>query len=345
MFKRLLAVAVLLAVAAIAVFWFSGKSITLRTAPDPRKFVGSSTPIPVQVDGANGIKHFIAKVEQNGQSKVVFEDSNRSKAPERTFNFNVGKKSAEFLKEGKATITVEAKSNDFRGETTHNDFDVQVILRRPSVTADGFQHYINQGGSELVTFDLSGLWSAAGVKVGPYTTTSYAMPGQPDSSNHRFSLFPYSWELPPDTVPVVYVKNAAGDQATASFWVRVFPKKFHESTIPLTDKLMQKIVNDIDPDGKIPGSTLERYLYCNRELRKENSKQLFDMRLKSVHALLWSGPFVRPPTKTESYFADRRTYVYNGKKVDEQVHLGFDLASTMHMPIRAANSGKVIWAA
>ena len=121
------------------------------------------------------------------------------------------------------------------------------------------------------------------MKIGPYTIASFAMPGQPDNSNHRFSLFPFSWELSPETAPVVYAKNAAGDQDTASFWVKVFPKKFHTSTIALDDRMMQRILNDIDPDGKIPGSTLERYLYCNRELRKQNSKQLHDLRLKTAH--------------------------------------------------------------
>jgi murein DD-endopeptidase MepM/ murein hydrolase activator NlpD len=344
MFKRFLGVVVLVGLAVIAFFWFSGKSLTMRVNPDPIRFIGISTPISVQVDGAHGIKHVLAKVEQNGQSAVVFSDDVRTKAPERSYHFDAGRKSAAFLKEGNATVTIEAKSNDFRGEATRRSYDVQVILRRPTITADGLQHYINQGGSELVTFDVSSGWSEAGVKVGPYTITSFAMPGQPDSSNHRFSLFPYSWDLPADTAPVAYVKNAAGDQDTASFWVKVFPKKFHESTIPLTDKMMERIVNDIDPDGKIPGSTLDRYLYCNRELRKQNSQQLFELRSKTAHEMLWKGEFVRPPTKTESYFADRRSYMYNGKKVDEQVHLGFDLASTMHMPIRAANSGRVIWA-
>ncbi|HEX6546813.1 MAG TPA: M23 family metallopeptidase [Bryobacteraceae bacterium] len=345
MFKRFLAVVALLCLAVIAYFWFSGKTPTLRINPDPVKFIGLSTPVSVQVDGAHGIKRVVAKVaQQNGQAAVVFSDNSRTKAPERTFRFDIGKKSAPFLKEGNATVTIEAQSNDFRGATTSRTFDVQVILRKPSVTADGFQHYINQGGSELVTFDVNGGWSEAGVKVGPYAVTSYAMPGQPNSSNHRFSLFPYSWDLPADTVPVVYAKNAAGDQDTASFWVKVFPKKFHESTIPLTDTLMKKILNDIDPDGKIPGNLLERYLYCNREMRKQNSKQLYDLRLHTAHKMLWQGAFVRPPAKTESYFADRRSYMYNGKKVDEEVHLGFDLASTVHMPIRAANSGTVIWA-
>jgi murein DD-endopeptidase MepM/ murein hydrolase activator NlpD len=344
MLTRLLAIVVVLGVAGLAVLWLLGKPVTLKTNPDPVKFIGVSTPITVEVDGAHGVKSFQAVLEQNGQSKTVFEDRSPSKSARRAYAFNAGKATADWLKEGPATLIVKAKGNDFRGAETAQSFPVNVILRPPSITADGFQHYINQGGSELVTFDVGGVWSEAGVKVGPYQTSSYAMPGQPDGSSHRFSLFPFSWELSPETTPSVFVRNAAGNQATATFWVKIFPKKFHNSTIPLTDRLMQKIVNDIDPEGKIPGDTLQRYLYCNREIRKQNTLQLYAMRLKTAHQILWNGPFVRPPTKTESYFADRRTYVYNGKKVDEQVHLGFDLASTMHMPIRAANSGKVIWA-
>ena len=344
MLNRLLAIVVLLVVAALAVFWLLGKPVTVKTNPDPVKFVGNSTPITVEVDGAHGVKSLEAVVEQNGQSKVVFNDGTRSKSMRRAYSFNVGKVSVDFLKEGEATLVLKAKANDFRGAETRQSFNVSVILRPPSVTADGFQHYINQGGSELVTFDLGGVWSEAGVQVGPYATSSFAMPGQPDGSNHRFSLFPYSWELSPETLPSVYVRNAAGNQATATFWVRVFPKKFHNSTIVLNDRLMQKIVADIDPDGKIGGDLLQRYLYINREIRKQNTAQLYAMRLKTAHQILWNGPFVRPPTKTESYFADRRSYMYKSKKVDEQVHLGFDLASTRHMPIRAANSGKIIWA-
>jgi murein DD-endopeptidase MepM/ murein hydrolase activator NlpD len=36
--------------------------------------------------------------------------------------------------------------------------------------------------------------------------------------------------------------------------------------------------------------------------------------------------------------------VYKGKKVDEQVHLGFDLSNVKNTPIPAANDGKVVWA-
>ena len=46
----------------------------------------------------------------------------------------------------------------------------------------------------------------------------------------------------------------------------------------------------------------------------------------------------------ESAFADHRTYVYQGKEVDQQIHLGFDLASFTGTPVVAANRGKVLFA-
>ena len=46
----------------------------------------------------------------------------------------------------------------------------------------------------------------------------------------------------------------------------------------------------------------------------------------------------------ESAFADQRTYIYKGKEVDQQTHLGFDLASLAGNPVVAANRGKVLYA-
>ena len=58
---------------------------------------------------------------------------------------------------------------------------------------------------------------------------------------------------------------------------------------------------------------------------------------------LWDGPFVQlGNSQVEASFADHRTYVYKGKEVDQQVHLGFDLAVTARVPVVAANAGKVL---
>ena len=57
---------------------------------------------------------------------------------------------------------------------------------------------------------------------------------------------------------------------------------------------------------------------------------------------IWSGAFLQMPnTQNMSPYAVRRTYVYRGKVVDRQVHLGLDLASTAGAPVPAANGGVV----
>jgi murein DD-endopeptidase MepM/ murein hydrolase activator NlpD len=237
---------------------------------------------------------------------------------------------------------MRAKSNDFRGSTTTLAQVVQVVLRPPSVAADGRQHYINQGGAELVLLELGGNWTDAGVRVANYSAGTFPMPGQPDNSNHRFSLFPFPWDVSASTIPLAFARNGAGTEATTTFWVKVFPKKFRTSDIQLTDRELQKVVGELDPEGS--GSLIGRFVRLNREMRRANAQQIYDLRTDTEERILWSGPFIPVKGARESYFADRRSYFYGGRKVDEQVHLGYDLAQTTNMPVKAANSGKVIYA-
>lgn len=341
MLKRFFAILAVLAVVALGIVWFSGKSVDLKFAR-PATAIANETTLIVEADSPNGIKHFTATVEQNGQSQQVYEEKLRSPQKVRLFNFTAGKKLAPFLKEGPAKLTVRASTNDFRGRTATLTQDVQVVLRPPTVVADGRQHYINQGGSELVTMELGGNWTDAGAKVANYMAESFPMPGQPARSNHRFALFPFPWDISADAVPVAFARNTAGTEVTSTFWTKIFPKKFRESTIPLNDKNMAKVVGELDPEGS--GPLLDRFLKLNRELRRSNGQQVYELRKNTEAKILWSGPFIPVKGTRESFFADKRSYVYNGRKVDEQVHLGYDLAQTQNSPVKAANSGKVIFA-
>ncbi len=245
------------------------------------------------------------------------------------------------LKEGTARIVVETQSNDFRGLEDTVAADVQVILRPPSVSADSFQHYINQGGSEMAMFTASGSWIEAGVRVGNHTFRSFPVPGE---SNQRFALFAYEWDAPLDLAPVVYAKNLEGTESTARFWFKVFPKKFRARDFNIDDAFLEKVVNQIHPTGS--GDLLTRFLKINGEIRRANNQTLAELRLKTEPRFLWTEPFLQlANSKVESSFADVRSYIYKGKKVDQQVHLGFDLAVGQHTPVPAANDGKVIWAA
>ena len=48
-------------------------------------------------------------------------------------------------------------------------------------------------------------------------------------------------------------------------------------------------------------------------------------------------------SKRMAGFADHRTYLYQGKKIDEQTHLGIDLAAYSRDKVTAANHGKVVF--
>ena len=344
--KTLAALASLPAAAALVLFLLStGAAIKVEPAV---KAVGLATPVEAVLSNPHGVRRFRAILEQDGARQTVFEEARpaarflfwrTSEAP-RTVRFTVGKKHFPALKDGKARLILEAQSNDFRGASTSLVFDVDVATRPPAVTADGFQHYINHGGSELVVFSVSGDWTEAGVRAGKYRFRSFPLPGD---SSKRFAIFAYPWDLPPGEVPLVYAKDSAGNETTSRFWFKLFPKKFRKRDLELPDSFIAKVVNEIDPGG--PGDRLARFLKINGEMRCANNRTLADLRLKTEERLLWSGPFLQlANSKVESLFADTRNYLYKGRKVDEQTHLGFDLSVVKNVPVLASNGGKVIFA-
>jgi murein DD-endopeptidase MepM/ murein hydrolase activator NlpD len=321
---------------------------TLLKIDPPVKAIGTATPVQVSIENPHGIRRLTASIEQDGTRHTVADTREpahrlmfwRSHQGSQIRRFLAGKQQAPALHDGKARLIVEVQSNDLRGRTDTVETDVQIITQPPRISADGAQHYINQGGSELVVFTPLGYVTDSGVRVGKYEFRSFAHPSQ---QGQRFSLFAYPWDLPADLIPLAYVRNPAGAEATARFWYKVFPKKFRTRDLNVDDAFLEKVVNQIDPGGS--GDLLTRFLKINGEMRRQNNKTLADLRFKSADHFLWSGPFL-PLTNAavESAFADKRSYIYRGKKVDEQVHLGFDLAVTQHVSVPAANDGRVVWA-
>ena len=335
--KAIIAVLVLVALAVPATLYLRSTGTNIAVNPEV-KVIGFDTPVHLRLDNPHGVKSVTVAVEQDGKDY-----------PELTINkpvqgstANVGKQSVPALHDGKARLVVSAVSNDFRGKTDSKAFDVDVMTAAPRVVADGVQHYINQGGSEMATFTPSGAWTEAGVRVGDYKFRSFPLPNHP---GQYFSLFAFSWNLPIDTPISVYASNPSGAEAKTTFWYKVFPKKFGSSTIALEKMHPDRIVNQIDTQHKIPGDLVERFVYINSKLRIENNKTLADLRFQTEPKFLWTGAFLPMLDSTvESRFADDRTYTWKDKKIDEQTHLGFDLARVEHSPIPASNDGRVIWA-
>jgi murein DD-endopeptidase MepM/ murein hydrolase activator NlpD len=188
----------------------------------------------------------------------------------------------------------------------------------------------------------------SGVRVGDREYRGFPAGGSDPAL--RVAFFALLWDQPLNTPITVFGRDTVGNEGSASFDFRVFPKQFRSSTIGLDDRFLARVVPPIlqnSPELEVddPSNFLASYLAINRELRRMNNETISNLALETAPEILWRGAFKQLiNTAVEAGFADQRTYVYNGNDVDHQVHLGFDLASTAAAPVRAANRGRVMHA-
>lgn len=204
----LIIVAALVIIAVPGYFFVTATNTDIQVNPAP-KVIGFDTPMQVKLANRHGVKTYDVTLEQDGKSYSELPKGSPAgkPAPETNLNLKLGKGTVPTLHDGKARVVVTVTSNDLRRKTDTKTFDVDVMTEPPHVVADGVQHYINQGGSEMVTFTPSGAWTEAGVKVGDQTFRSFPLPNHP---GQYFSLFAFSWNLPVNTPIYVYATNPSG---------------------------------------------------------------------------------------------------------------------------------------
>jgi murein DD-endopeptidase MepM/ murein hydrolase activator NlpD len=312
--------------------------------------IGHATPISVHVQDAHGVRSLTATIEQNGVRYQVWQTPNASAnadnlgRADNTYTFTAGVNSTPQLRDGQARLIIQAVSAGLFHGASSLERDVNIVTQAPTVSADSDQHYLYLGMADLATLNVTGSYSAAGVRVGDQTFRAWPAPG---GKPGLFALFAFAWNMPAGTTPVVFASNDAGNDVTTPLTI-VFPKKeqpvYTKHEIQVTEQFMQKVLGELDPNGT--GDPIARFVKVNSEMRKANNKTLADLRLKTADRFLWSKPFTRQShSQAEATFADDRSYIYHGKKIDEQVHLGYDLAVTQHVGVEASNDGRVVWAA
>jgi murein DD-endopeptidase MepM/ murein hydrolase activator NlpD len=154
-------------------------------------------------------------------------------------------------------------------------------------------------------------------------------------------LFPVPQEGPA-TLQLELVARSGGQEVKQTIPLKVKLRKWRRDQLKLSDAFLGKMAASL-PVSK-PGDLLGNFLEINRETRRQNHERVRQVCSRSSPQPLWSGPFQRFLGKTEAGFGDRRTYVYGNKAVDQQVHLGVDLASLVNSPVPAANRGVVVLA-
>ena len=333
----------------------------------PVKYVGQATPVVVTVTSPGAhVSRLKIVFEQNGKATPLFslESPGTAEVKQETVDRVqitrvLNRDTVPDLKTGPAKITVTAARPVLRGLRTIESTttrEVQVRLERPTIAVLSTKHYINLGGTEMIVYRAAPADVESGVQVGDLTYPGYPAAGAKVEGVSitdpavKVAFFALRFDQDVNTPMFAYARDEAGNAARAEFDHLTFPKPFKRSRIELDDRFLDRVVPAIletSPEIKPDGDTLQKFLAINGELRRKNTEKIQSFAQQSSPDMLWGGVVFHPFTNSavEAAFADHRTYVYQGKEVDRQVHLGFDLARTVNSPIVAANAGKVLYAA
>jgi murein DD-endopeptidase MepM/ murein hydrolase activator NlpD len=368
--KYLVGLVLILLLAAGGAYYIAGReSVPTIEIAKPEKFVGVSTPLEVAV-GAPGANLTAIQItfEQGGKQTTIYTmekgqtggEGVKLDGPDKLrITRTLGKQTLPDLKTGPARILVTASRPVLRGWRTLESaasHDVQVRLERPQVSIVSSKHYVNLGGSEMVVYRATPADVTSGVLVGNIEYPGYPAAGASTVDGAalndpalRIAFFALRYDQDLNTPIRLFARDEAGNTARADFDHTTFPKPFKKSRIPLDDKFLDRVVPAIlegTAEVKPEGDNLAKFLVVNGDLRRKNAEKIASFARQSAPEILWRGTVFHPFTNNavESAFADKRTYIYKGKEVDQQIHLGFDLASFTGMKIQAANSGKVLLA-
>lgn len=367
MFRWLLALLLLLALALGGAYFIAGRGAPPRITIDkPDRVVGQVSTLEVTATAPNAqLDALTIALEQNGKTTLLYAlqgaqtaSVTRAERDQLRITRPLGKQSVPELQSGTAKIIVTASRPSFlklRTLTSTASKDFQVRLEPPRITVLSTKHYVNLGGSEMVVYKATPPDVASGVRVGnieyPGFPASGAGAAGADPST-KAAFFALLHDQPVNTPIVAFARDEAGNEAKATFVDNVFPKPFKKSRIEIDDKFINRVVPEIiehslelkmtSPQQDSP-EMLAAFLRVNGELRRLNAQQIADLAKKTSPERQWTETFVQlGNSKVEASFADHRTYIYKGKEIDQQTHLGFDLAVTAHVPVLAANSGTVL---
>jgi murein DD-endopeptidase MepM/ murein hydrolase activator NlpD len=313
------------------------------TSPTPRG-LGHKTALPIRVEAAHGnVAGVEIRIVQGGKQAVVVRQDGalgpRVNLPATLEIGNLG------LREGPATIEVRARDDFWRPiklpERVVATWPVTIDLTPPKIEVLSSTGYYSPGGAALVAFRVEGA-SKSDVKVGEMVFPSFAIGAADRGVRVALLALPYDYNGAALAISAV---DEVGNPAKRGIPGELKPRRFPHDRIEIKDSFLQAKIPELLPQHPPGAPLIDAFLAVNREHRKQAEAQKRTLSAKTSDKPLWEGPFVQPRnTKVFANFAETRTYVYQGREIDTQVHYGYDLASTKQSPVPAANKGIVVFA-
>jgi len=327
----------------------------------PSLYLKKSYEISLNVeDKKTGLRDIRVSIQQKGKDKTLLQKQYETFKLSEIFlgakvvqdSFIIPVRARQYgMTDGEAIIRIMVSDYSWRGWNSGNILNIEkkVIIdsKPPKVDVLTKRHNVGKGGTGLIIYELFEEDIKSGVKVGDNFFPGHT--GLFDNKNIYTAFFALNDNQGPGTKLEVIAQDTAGNITKRGFYHYIRDVKFKTDILNIPDSFLNRKMPEFDV-GEKTGSfqnkknpLLEKFLYINNHVRKNNVEQILQVPLKSENQKLWNGRFLRlRGSAKRSGFADRRIYKYKGREIDRAIHLGIDLASTANASIKAANSGRVI---
>jgi murein DD-endopeptidase MepM/ murein hydrolase activator NlpD len=329
--------------------WWGGKNLDWDdpwvSLPDQVAVLGAKTEVTVKAgDAKSGLRDILVTVSQDGQEKVVLT---------RTFppGGEPGKEvdvpvtieaKALGLKEGKGTLTVAVRDRSWRnwlkGRSQSLQKDVVIDLVPLHLTLQSVNHLLHYGGTGLILYHLNKEAKETGVVIGGHLYRGF--PNIKGNKGDYLVLFPIPLEPSGPYQVELVARPQVGREVKRQIPLDLKPRRWRHDNMNLSEGFLRQVAASFSAGG----DPMQAFLSVNRDMRRANHDKVREIcRTGSQTQPLWTGAFQRFLGKPMARYGDKRTYIYEGKTIDHQVHLGEDLASLERSPVPAANHGVVVW--
>lgn len=304
-------------------------------------------------DPQNGIREIWVGILKDGKETVLLDKHFPAAniwmgglTREETLSVPVDPR-AQGITDGKAKLRMVVRDYSWRqwraGNQNYQEREVIIDTRPPEIDVLSGPLYITQGGSGVAVYKLSEDCKSSGVQVG-----DVFYPGHHGSSKDEqvyIAFMALGYKQGSSTRLTVTATDFAGNEGRVGLQANIKARRFKHDTISISDSFLNwKMPEFVTQVPSMPGADMiDIFLQVNRELRRQNYEEMIQYTVHPDTQLHWKGDFLRlPGSANRAGYADHRKYLYKSKVVDEQDHMGVDLASVKNSPVPAANGGKVV---
>lgn len=351
MFFAAVATAAVLALLVVAFFLFEFERPTL-VLDKQLKYLGGTIELPLHVaDKKSGIQSLRFTLTQGDKSAVLLERSFPRAAwfkpagPQTLDEKVVIDAQKAGIKQGEAELVISVRDFSlnglFKGNETLQRISVVMDTVAPRVALVHGQKTLQPGSAGVVVYTVAETPTRHGVII---DTTFF--PGYATAKKDTYiAYFALPWDAKPPAKTRVVAYDEAGNEGTVPFAAAFKRVPEKHDAINLSEQFLQQKMPEFRQHyPEMQGTLVEQYLYVNNQVRQANAQAIAKICAATDASQLWSDRFLRMPGSGRAGFADQRTYMYNGQAIDNQTHLGVDIASLERAEIRAANRGKVVFA-